>query len=355
MSCSNSKDEESALDTEAEESVEEAVEVEEDTAKMDREIKIGVAFKTLREEVWESERIQLLKRADETEGVELVYTDAGNDATLQNDQVENLIAQEIDILLIAPVNNEGAAASVSAAKEAGIPVISYTDVVMSDQLDYIVTFDYYDIGVMNAEHAIENVPTGKYVLLNGEDADSLPHDINRGYHEILDPHVESGEIEIVFDQYMPHWSADEALAAMENVLTKHGDDIQAVLCNNDGIATGAIQALTAQGIAGDVYVAGMDGELSALQRIVEETQYNTVYTGHEPYADIVFDTALEVAKGEEPSMLNATYEVAGKEIPTVYAKPIFVNRDNIIETMIEPGIVSIEDVFANIPKDQWPK
>ncbi|GAB2044822.1 D-xylose ABC transporter substrate-binding protein [Agathobaculum sp. TL06] len=324
-----------------------------DKAAADDGIKIGIAFKTLQEEVWESERAQLEKRADEA-GVELIYTDAGNNATTQNDQMENLIAQGVDVLLVAPVDFEGAAAGVAAAKAAGIPVISYTDIVSSDQQDYIVTFDYHAIGIHNAERAIEAVPQGKYVLLNGEDADSLPHDINDGYHKVLDPYVESGDIEIVFDQYMSHWSADEALAAMENVLTMNGNDIQAVICNNDSIASGAIQALTAQGLQGKVYVAGMDGEITALQRVAEGTQNVTVYTGHAPYADIVFDTALSVAKGEEPSGITGTREVNGKEIPVIQAEPIYVNQDNIYETMIESGLCKLEDVYANIPETEWP-
>lgn len=317
-------------------------------------IKIGVAFKTLQEEVWESELKQLQKRAEE-EGVELVYMDAGNDATKQNDQIENLVVQDVDVLLVAPVDFDGAVSGVAAAKSAGIPVISYTDVVNTDQQDYIITFDYHEIGVENAKRAVEAVPKGKYVLLNGEDADSLPHDINDGYHEVLDPYVEAGDIEIVFDQYMSHWSADEALAAMENVLTKYGNEIDAVICNNDSIASGAIQALTGQGLAGKVYVAGMDGEITALQRVAEGTQNVTVYTGHAPYADIVFDTAVAVAKGGEPEGVNTVREINGTEIPVVQAEPIYVTKDTIVEEMIDSGICELEEVFANVPREQWPE
>lgn len=326
----------------------------EDTAEEKDNIKIGVAFKTLQEEVWESECKQLQKRAEEA-GVELIYVDAGNDATKQNDQIENLIVQNVDVLLVAPVNFDGAASAVAAAKSADIPVISYTDVVNTDQQDYIITFDYHQIGIENAKRAIEAVPTGKYVLLNGEDADSLPHDINDGYHEILDPYVESGDIEIVFDQYMAHWSADEALAAMENVLTKYGNEIDAVICNNDSIASGAIQALTGQGLGGKVYVAGMDGEATALQRVAEGIQNVTVYTGHAPYADIVFDTAVSVAKGEVPEGVNAAREINGTEIPVIQADPIYVTKDNIVEEMIDTGICQIEDIFENVPKEEWPE
>ncbi len=321
----------------------------------DEPIKVGVSFGTLQEERWDAERERMQELADEDDSFELIYTDADTDANLQNDQIENMLSQGIDVLVIGAQDSEAAATGVEAAKEMGIPVVSYCRVINSDKIDVVVSYDYVTIGEKNMEMALEAVPEGNYVLVNGHDADSVPHDENTGYHNVIDPKVEAGDVTIVYDQYTENWSADGAMSAVENVLTQYDNDIQAIICNNDGMAGGVIQALTAQGLEGQVYVAGMDAELSACQRIAEGTQSATVITGYDDLAEAVIKAALELARGEELEDVNSTTTINGVDIPTVACDPVVVTKDNLVETVIDSGFRSVEDVYANIPEDQWPK
>lgn len=334
-----------AADSEAQESA---------GAEADDVIKVGVSFGTLQEERWDAERERMQELADEDESFELIYTDADTDANLQNDQIENMLSQGIDVLVIGPQDGEAAATAVEAAKEMGVPVVSYCRVVNSDLIDVVVSYDYVTIGEKNMEMALQAVPNGNYVLVNGHDADSVPHDENKGYHNVIDEKVASGDVTIVYDQYTENWSADEAMSAVENVLTQNNNDIQAIICNNDGMAGGVVQALIAQGLEGKVYVAGMDAELSACQRIAEGTQSATVITGYDDLAEAVIKAALELARGEELSDVNGVTVINGKEIPTVACDPVVVTKENLVETVIDSGFRSVEDVFANVPKDQWP-
>lgn len=287
--------------------------------------------------------------------MELVYTDADTDANLQNDQIENMLSQGIDVLVIGPQDSEAAAASAEAAKEMGVPVVSYCRVVNSDKIDVVVSYDYVTIGEKNMEMALEAVPSGNYVLVNGHDADSVPHDENTGYHNVIDEKVASGDITIVFDQYIENWSADGAMDAVENVLTQYDNDIQAIICNNDGMAGGAVQALIGQELAGEVYVAGMDAELSACQRIAEGTQTATVITGYDDLANAVIKAALELARGEELSDVNSVTVIDGTEIPTIACDPVVVTKDNIVDTVIKTGFRPLEEVYANVPEEEWPE
>lgn len=322
-------------------------------ASAEEPIKVGVSFGTLQEERWDAERERMEELAEE-EGFELIYTDADTDANLQNDQIENMLSQGIDVLVIGAQDSEAAATAVAAAKEMDIPVVSYCRVINSEQIDVVVSYDYVTIGEKNMEMALEAVPEGNYVLVNGHDADSVPHDENTGYHNVIDAKVEAGDVTIVYDQYTENWSADGAMSAVENVLTQYDNDIQAIICNNDGMAGGVVQALIAQGLEGQVYVAGMDAELSACQRIAEGTQTATVITGYDDLAEAVIKAALELAKGEELSDVNAVTTINGVDIPTVACDPVVVTQDNLVETVIESGFRSLEDVYANVPEDQWP-
>ncbi len=327
---------------------------QQDAAGANDDIKIGVSFGTLQEERWEAERVRMLQRAEELPGVKLIYTDANHDAQTQNSQIENMIVQGVDVLVIGPQDASAAAVGAAAAKAAGIPVISYCRVVDYDQLDVIVSYDYVTIGEENMKLAIENVPTGNYVLVNGHDADSVPHDENKGYHSVIDQHVNSGAINIVFDQYIENWSPEGAMAAVENILTKYDNNIQAIICNNDGTAGGAVQALIAQKLAGKVYVAGMDAELAACQRVAEGTQTVTVLTGYNPLADAVFDAAMELATGKELTGVNADTVIKGSSIPTIRVAPVMITKDNLYQEIVATGFRALEDVYANVPKAEWP-
>ena len=129
-------------------------------ADTDGVIKVGVSFGTLQEERWDAERERMQELAEEDDSFELIYTDADTDANLQNDQIENMLSQGIDVLVIGPQDGEAAATAVEAAKEMGVPVVSYCRVVNSDLIDVVVSYDYVTIGEKNMEMALQAVPSG---------------------------------------------------------------------------------------------------------------------------------------------------------------------------------------------------
>jgi D-xylose transport system substrate-binding protein len=98
----------------------------------------------------------------------------------------------------------------------------------------------------------------------------------------------------------------------------------------------------------------MDAELAACQRVAEGTQNVTVLQGYTPLATAVFNTALSLAKGEKISGVNATTTVNGVDIPTIQCEPIFITKDNLYDEVVKSGLRSLDDVYANVPKDEWP-
>ena len=64
--------------------------------------------------------------------------------------------------------------------------------------------------------------------------------------------------------------------------------------------TGSISALAEQKLAGEVLVTGQDGELAALQRIVEGDQTMTVFKPDVPLAKVLAETIMTILKGQEP-------------------------------------------------------
>jgi D-xylose transport system substrate-binding protein len=321
--------------------------------KKDDKIVIGFSMDTLKEERWQKDK-EIFESAVKDLGAEVKTVAANGDDAAQLSQAEQLISEGVDVLVVVPHNAEATAAIVEKAHQEGIKVISYDRLIKNADVDYYISFDNVRVGEMQAQAIVEQAPKGNFAYIGGADTDNNAHLFRDGALNVLKPLIDSGDIKLVYDQYSKDWKPEEALKNMENALTANKNNIQAVIAANDGTAGGAIQALTSQGLAGKVPVSGQDAELAALQRIVEGTQTMTVYKPIKSIATKAAEMAVDVAKGEE---LNADKKVAnGKiDVPSILLDPIAVTKDNAYETVIKDGYQKLEDVYKNVPKDQWPK
>src|SRR5437660_234047 len=91
-----------------------------------------------------------------------------------------------------------------------------------------------------------------------------------------DAAVKKGDIKIVGDEYTDGWKPEVAQKNMEQIITKAGGKVDAVVAANDGTAGGVVAALTAKGIRG-IPVSGQDADHAALNRIALGTQTVSVW------------------------------------------------------------------------------
>ncbi|WP_027087112.1 D-xylose ABC transporter substrate-binding protein [Cohnella panacarvi] len=312
----------------------------------DAKIKIGFSMDTLQEERWQKDR-DLFKAAAEAQGAEVIVQAANSDDAKQIAQAESLISQGVDVLVVIPHNAEATAAIVEKAHAAGIKVLAYDRLIKNSDLDLYVSFDNERVGEMQAEAITKLVPKGKYVYIGGSETDNNAHLFKQGAFNILQPLIDKGDIQVVYDQFTKDWNPSNALANMENALTANSNKIDAVVAANDGTAGGVIQALTAQGMQGKIPVSGQDAELAAAQRIVEGTQTMTVYKPIKALAEKAADLAVKLAKGED---VGADKKINnGKiDVPSVLLDPIAVDKSNIDATVIADGFHSKDDVYKNV-------
>ena len=330
-------------------------------AKDIKDIVVGVSIGTTTEERWNRE-IEMFRAYADAQGFELLVQDAGNDTTKQSSQCENLINPGIDVLICQPLDGEAAAPVVSAAHDAGIKVISYDRFIMNSDLDYYVTFDTYTVGKVQATMVVEQAPKGNYIWLLGAPEDNNAHIIEQAHSDVLQPLIDAGDINIIAQQWCTGWSPTEALQHTETGLTSANKDIQGIVCSNDGTAGGAIQALAAQGLAGTVPIAGQDADIAACQRILEGTQYGTVYKPLAPLNQAACELAVAIATGADEkngvdSALGSwtTYDNNFKEVDAFNVAVEAITKDNLYDIVIKrDGFHTVEEVYANIPQDQWP-
>lgn len=320
-------------------------------------IKVGFSVGTTKEERWVKE-IELARKFAEEHGIELIAQSADDDANKQMTQIESMVNQGVDVILISAKDSESAGAASKIANEAGVKVISYERGVNNGPVDYYVAFDAVQVGEVQAQMLVEKHPKGNYIYLHGGPEDALVPMYIEGNEKILRPYIDKGDINIVSEQYCIGWNPDEAMKHTENALAKVQNDVVAVLAPNDSTAGGVIQALRAQGLEGKVGVSGQDGDLAAVQRIVEGTQTGTAFKYLPALNETAMQMAVDLALGkteEVDAKVTGTTDNGYADIPTVHVPVIHVNKDNIDAVIIGTGFHPLEKVYANIPKDQWPE
>ncbi|WP_215845197.1 D-xylose ABC transporter substrate-binding protein [Candidatus Pantoea bituminis] len=300
-----------------------------------KEVKIGMAIDDLRLERWQKDRDIFVKKAESLGAKVFVQSANGNEET-QMAQIENMINRGVDVLVIIPYNGQVLSNVIAEAKREGIKVLAYDRMINNADIDFYISFDNEKVGEMQAQSLVKRVPQGNYFLMGGSPVDNNARLFRDGQMKVLKPLIDSKKIKVVGDQWVDAWLPENALKIMENALTANGNKIDAVVASNDATAGGAIQALSAQGLAGKVAISGQDADLAAIKRINNGTQTMTVYKPISKLADNAANIAVELGEGKQPKS-NATLNNGTKEVPAWLLEPIAVDKANIESTVVADG------------------
>ena len=296
--------------------------------------KIGFSIDDLRIERWSRDRDYFVAAAKSMGATVNVQSADGNEQR-QISQIENLISRGMDVIVIVPFNGKILGNIINEAKQAGIKVISYDRLILDADIDAYISFDNVRVGEMQAQGVVDAMPKGNYYLLGGAPTDNNAKLLRQGQMKVLQPLIDKGDIKVVGAQWVPEWSATEALSIVENALTANKNNIQGIVASNDAVAGGAIQALAAQGLAGKVAVSGQDADLAAIKRIVAGTQSSDVYKPLKVIASTAAKMAVELAKGKKPAF-NSSINNGKKDVPTELLTPIVVTKSN-VDMLVKDG------------------
>ena len=187
--------------------------------------------------------IPFFKKTAEAAGYEVIVQSAENDAQNQIAQAENVITQGVDAIVIQPVDFNVAAGIAEMAAKANIPLASYDDMILGAPQAAYIGRDPKDGGAEAAREVVAKVPKGNYVLIGGDAGQTGSTLMQEGYHTVLDPLVEKGDVKIVMDQFTPAWKTEPAQANAENALTANDNKVDAFLVSYDGMSLGVLQAI----------------------------------------------------------------------------------------------------------------
>jgi ribose transport system substrate-binding protein len=185
--------------------------------------------------------------ADEAEklGMKVVMYDAGEHKNVakQVAQMEDLIANKVDVICLVPGTNVTAMAQIDQAIAAGIPVVNVN--IMSEHAKVLgrIRSDDYEQGRLQGEFVVKALNgTGNVVMMSGVSGNSAFINRAKGFQEYVAKHP---GIKILSEQWTPN-ATDRGLKLMED-WSQAFPKIDAVYTGADRLAIGAAQALLAQG------------------------------------------------------------------------------------------------------------
>lgn len=256
----------------------------------DGKLKVGVSLSTLNNPFFVSIR-EGVEEAAKDKDVETVITDAQNDSSSQNNQVEDLITQKVDLIIINPVDSTAISSSVKKANEANIPVICVDRSSDEGEIVSFISSNNIEGGKLAGEFILEKAgKDAKVIQLEGIPGASSTRERGEGFKKATD-----GKIDLVASQ-TANFDRAEGMTVMENLLQAQ-PDVKAVFCQNDEMALGASEAIKASGK--DIVLVGFDGNEDAINAVKEGTMTATVAQKPKEMGKIALETAVKYLKGEK--------------------------------------------------------
>ncbi len=309
---------------------------------------IAVSWKTFQEERWKTDEAAI-KAVVEAAGNTYVSTDAQTSAQKQAADIEGLISQKVDVILVVAYDSDAILPSIKAINDAGIKAIAY-DVQFEDPNALYITFDNVGVGRIIAQEVQKAKPEGNYAFIKGDKGDPNATFLFQGMMEVLKEALDSGKIKNVCETFTDKWAPDVAQKNMEQCLTSTGNKVDAVAAENDGMASGVVAALTAQGMAG-IPVGGQDGDLAAINRVALGTQTVSVWKNAKDLGKVAGEAANALADGADMTSIAGVAKFSGGkkgvEMNSILLAPTPITKAN-INVAIDAGHITKDQACAGV-------
>jgi len=271
-------------------------------------------------------------------------TNGNNDPVEQANQINTFIAMNVDLIILNPVLTSSCNAVLDKIKQAGIPCViinreplgddgdeSYTRILENVTAAYVgcksqqsgemqaeLIFDLSDHGDVNKDGTLD------YLLLKGdpENIDAQNRTLysigsceNGEYNQKFSKYVslcKENNVQIkpraVMDDQLGNWNQQKAEELVTNALNITGNKIEVIFCNNDAMALGALTAVQKQllKVGKDIYIVGVDGLESVIQKIDSGMMTGTVENDHVAQAKKAVEIGAHFLKGGTRETIAST-------------------------------------------------
>ena len=251
------------------------------------------------------------------------FVDGKNDMAEQTNQIDGFISEGMDVIILNLVQTSSADALIDKVVAAGIPLVlinreplaydkdgntldeAYEGILNNPTVCYVGA-DARQSGTFQGEMVAELENHGdingdgkiSYIMIEGD-----PENIDAQYRTqfSIKALTDKGyEVECLDDQ-VGNWDQTKGQELCANALTKYGDKIEVVFCNNDAMALGAATAITTadRKVGTDIYLLGVDALEEAVELVKSGEMTGTVLNDHIGQSHKAVDVAVMLLNGEK--------------------------------------------------------
>ena len=322
---------------------------------------VGVAMPTQSSERWINDGGNMKKQL-EALGYEVVLQYAEDDVQMQVSQIENMIAQGVDVLVIASIDSVALTGVEAQAKAAGIPIIAYDRLLMqTDAVTYYASFDNEGVGRAIAEYVEKKLDlantTETYTieLFMGSPDDNNAVLLYNGVMKVIQKYLDSGVLVCKSgrtsfeDTCILRWSQETAQKNCEDYLAGFyaDEDLDICLTAFDGFAYGCRSALEGAGYTAENWpiITGQDAELMATKNIISGHQTMSIAKDTRTLAEKCVTMVNAVLTGSEPEINDTTtYDNGVFVVPSYLCTPVAVDVENYQEVLVDTGYYTAEQL-----------
>jgi ribose transport system substrate-binding protein len=234
------------------------------------------------------------KELKKSDGIEYVMTNAA-DPNKQANDVDDLIAQDVDVIVMLPIESAALSPVGQKIKDAGIPLVIVDRELENDAATVVVKGDNEGIGVNAGKYFVEKLNgKGKVVEITGPPS-SVTEQRGAGFKEAM----ENSDIEIIASQ-SGDFSTEKSLEVMQNILQAH-PEIDAVFTQDDGMALGVLQAIKEAGRKDIQFVTGAGGGKAVFEDMKKDGLITATFLYSPTMVEDAVKIAADIAKGNKPA------------------------------------------------------
>jgi len=332
-------------------------------------VSFGVVLPTKDEPRWIQDETRF-KDAFKQAGYDVQILFSQGDSAVERNNVESLINQGVKVIVICPQDAAGAAAAATAARQAGVKVISYDRLIRdTDAVDYYVTFDSIEVGKKQGQYLVDKADgTGNPLYLYaGAASDNNAFLFFEGAWQVLQPKIADGtfvvknsseavglkdkatltrdEMAKIIGQVTTDWKFDVAKNLAEANLTAtaaadKGDVF--ILAPNDGTSRSIADVFAADSDVKSYVVTGQDAEKPSIQYIIDGKQSMTVLKDVRTLVKDAIAASLAFINNKTPEK-TTTYNNGAVDVPAKPTEVITVDKSNVKEAVIDSGYYEASD------------
>ena len=240
-------------------------------------------------------------------------TDAQENQTNQNKQIDRFVSMNYDVLCVNLVDRTDASYTIDRAMDADIPVVFFNREPVQEDLQkwdrvYYVGTDPAENGRLEGQIVVDAYKADparfdkngdgilQYIIIEGE----MRHQDAMIRTEVSVQMLKDAGIELEkLDGGIASWVRSQAAALSDQYFEKYGDQIELIICNNDDMALGVIDTVERRGLAFQ-NIVGIDGTPAGLAAVKQGKMLGTVVIDYAAQAQLIFDLASTLAADEDP-------------------------------------------------------